>query len=184
MKKWKLLKSEDVSPSKWFPVLKQKLELPDGKIVDDFYISPLGNVVIILPVTKEKEFVFVKQFKNGVNEIMIECPGGNVQKGKTLVESALAELEEEVGIKTSSENLKLITKIASNPTKTNHISYCYIAFDLEINSVQKFDSTENIEIVKVTPKKALEMVNSGEIIVGDSVALINKAYFLYPELFK
>lgn len=34
MKKWKVLEETDVSLSKWFPVLRQTVELPNGKIIE------------------------------------------------------------------------------------------------------------------------------------------------------
>ncbi|MEI6462667.1 MAG: NUDIX hydrolase [bacterium] len=181
--KWKLLKSEDVSPSKWFPVQKHTVELANGTILDDYYISPMGNVVMVLPFTKDNMVVLVRQYKHALDEIVIELPAGFQQKGKSLEESALAELEEEVGIKTTIDNLHLISKVANNPTKTTHVTYGYFTKDLEFNSKQNFDSTEDIELIKVTPKKCFEMALSGEIWVADSVVVILKAYFLYPELF-
>jgi len=57
MKKWKIIKEVDVSPSKWFPVLQHTVELPNGKIVDDYFFSPLGNVVMILPITSKNEII-------------------------------------------------------------------------------------------------------------------------------
>ncbi len=36
IQKWTKISSEDVSPSKWFPISKHKVKLPNGTIVDDF----------------------------------------------------------------------------------------------------------------------------------------------------
>lgn len=184
MEKWKILKEVDVSPSKWFPVLQHTVELPNGKIIDDYFLSPMGDVVMVLPITSENEVVLVKQYKHALGEILIELPAGFQQKGKTLEESALAELEEEVGIKTTADNLIFLGKTANNPTKIKTATYCYLAKNLEFNSKQNFDETEDIEIIKVSPQKALEMVNNGEIWVADSVVNITKAFFQYPDIFK
>jgi ADP-ribose pyrophosphatase len=184
MKKWKTIKTEDVSPSKWFPIERHTVELPNGKIVDDYFMSSLGNVVMIVPVTVNNEIILVKQYKHAADEILIELPAGYQQKNKTLEESALAELEEETGIRTTPGNLILLSKTVTNPTKIASTTYCYLARNLEFNSKQKFDETEDIEIVKVSAKKALDMVLSGEIWVADSVVNILKASITYPELFK
>ena len=37
IKKWRLLKEEDVSPSRWFPLYKHTVKLSSGKIIDDYY---------------------------------------------------------------------------------------------------------------------------------------------------
>jgi ADP-ribose pyrophosphatase YjhB (NUDIX family) len=184
MKKWKILKKEDVSPSKWFPVIRHKVELSDGTIIDDYFVSPLGNVAMVLPITTKNEIVLVKQYKHAIGEILIELPAGFQQKGKSLEESALAELEEEVGIKTTSDNLIFLGKTANNPTKTTHVTHCYIAMNLDFNSQQNLEITENIEILKIAPRKVLEMVKNEDIWVADSVVNIVKAFFKYPDIFK
>jgi ADP-ribose pyrophosphatase YjhB (NUDIX family) len=184
MEKWKIIKETDVSPSKWFPVLQHTVKLPDGKIIDDYFISPMGNVAMVLPITSKNEIVLVRQYKHALGEILTELPAGFQQKGKTLEESALAELEEEVGIKTTVDNLIFLGKTANNPTKTTHVTYCYLARNLEFNSKQNFDATENIEIIKVPPLEALEMVKNGEIWVADSAVNILRAFFQAPDIFK
>ncbi len=184
MEKWKILKETDVSPSKWFPVLQHTVKLPNGTIIDDYFISPMGNVVMVLPITSKNEIVLIKQYKHALGEILIELPAGFQQKGKTLEESALAELEEEVGIKTTADNLIFLGKTANNPTKTTHVTFGYLAKNLEFNSKQNTEITENIEILKVSPNEALEMIKRGEIWVADSVVNITRAFFQFPDIFR
>jgi 8-oxo-dGTP pyrophosphatase MutT (NUDIX family) len=184
MKKWKIIKETDVSPSKWFPVFQHTVELSNGNIIDDYFISRFDDVAMVLPVTSQNEIVLVRQYKHALGEIVIELPAGFQQPGKSIEETALAELEEEVGIKTSADNLVFLGKIANNPTKTKHIKYCYLAKNLEFNSEQKLDDTEDIEIIKVSPQKALEMIKNNEIWISDSVAIILKVFLKFPEIFK
>jgi 8-oxo-dGTP pyrophosphatase MutT (NUDIX family) len=183
MEKWKILETKDVSSSKWFPVIQDKVQLTNGKIIDDFFTAPMGNVAMVLALTKEGKFVFVKQYKHGIRDIMIELPAGVQQEGKSVIETAVIELEEEVGIKTRIDNLLLIGKAINNSTKTDHVSYCYLAKDLEFNSKQNLEVTEEIEIVQVTPKKAIDMVKSGEIWGADTAMFILKASIMFPEIF-
>ncbi len=174
---------EDVSPSRWFPVERHVVELPDGTIVDDYFISPLGDVVMVLPVTCDNEFVLVRQYKHAIGEIVIELPAGFQQAGKSLEETAVAELEEECGIKTAVSSLIFFGKVANNPTKTTHVTYCYLVRDAEFNSVQNLEPTEEIELLTVTPQQALTMIKNGDIWVGDSIVTIMKAFLHFPDLF-
>jgi len=183
LKKWKIISEEDVSPSKWFPILKHVVELPGGKVVDDYFISPFGNAVMILAFTSNNEIVLVRQYKHGLGELLIELPAGFQQEGKSIEESALAELQEETGIKTSIKNLEFIGKISNNPTKTNQVTHGFLARNLEFNSAQHFDPTEEIELLLVKPKHLIDMVIKGELWTGDSVSMIMKVYMTYPELF-
>lgn len=184
MKKWKILKVEDISPSKWFPIQKHTVKLPNNKIVDDFYVSRLGKVAMVLPITENNEVVFVEQYKHGIGEVMIELPAGFMQKGKTIEGSALAELEEETGIKITKRDLISLGKISVNPTKSDHVTYSFLAKNLKFNSKQKFDENEDIKLRRIKPKKAIEMIIQGKIWAADTTISILKAARMFPELFR
>ncbi|WP_232336460.1 NUDIX hydrolase [Mucilaginibacter aquatilis] len=183
IKKWKVLEEADVSPSPWFPMLKHKVELANGLIVDDYFFSPLGDVVQVLALTPKHEVILVRQYKHALGEILLELPGGMQQKDKSLIQSALNELEEEVGVKAEASQLISLGKIANNPTKTKQITYGYIMFDAEFNSTQKLDVTENIEVLTMPAPEVLRRVKDGEIWVTDSMNFILKAALRYPEIF-
>lgn len=184
IKKWKLISKQDVSPSKWFPVEKHVVKLSSGEVVDDYFVGILGNVVMVLPITKDGNFIFVRQYKHAYDEILIELPAGFQQNGSTLLESAINELNEEVGIKTSESNLIPLGKVTNNPTKTTHVTYGFLATNLDYNSKQNLEKTEEIEILEFSPKSVLEMIKNGDIIVADTISFIMKTYLLYPDLFR
>lgn len=184
LQKWTVIKEEDISPSKWMPVLRHTVQLPNNTVVDDYYFSPLGNVAMIMAFTNTNKIVLVRQYKHGLGEILVELPGGMQHHNATMEACAVAELEEETGIKVSERELIALGKIAGNPTKTNQVTYGYIVKNAVFNAVQKLDSTEEIELLTVTPKELLQMTASGQIWVADTVAFIMKAYLLFPELFE
>ena len=184
MEKWEIISEEDVSPDKWFPVSKHVVRLPNGIVVDDYYLSPIGDVVMILPITKGKKIVLVKQYKHGVGEVIIELPAGFKKEGISYQQTAVEELEEEVGIRVNVKNLISLGKLASNPTKLTSSIHGFLAKDLEFNSIQNLEVTEDIEIVEVTPDEAIKMIDRGEIWASDSVAFIFMLKHKYPEYFK
>jgi ADP-ribose pyrophosphatase len=184
LKKWKVLSEKDVSLTPWFPLLQHSVELPNKKIIDDYFISPVGNCVMVLPVTTRGEIVLVRQYKHGLGEIVVELPAGFQQPGKSIEESAAAELLEETGIKTAIGNLQPIGRMSCNPTKTNQVTHGFLARNLEFNSVQHLDPTEEIELLVVSPENVIRMIAENEIWVGDSVSMIMKAYLLFPDLFR
>ncbi|MBD3363510.1 NUDIX domain-containing protein [Candidatus Dojkabacteria bacterium] len=184
IKKWKILKKQDVSPSHWLPVFKHKVELPNNKIVDDFYIAKFPDVVMIMPMTKSGKIVFCKQYRHAIDKIMLELPAGMIQKGKTHKETAIAELEEEVGIKISENKLINIGFSSCMPHKFDYRVYSFLAMDLEFNSKQKLDENEQIEVVTLNPQIVLEKIKSEEIYSSDTVSLIFRVKLIYPEIFE
>lgn len=184
IQKWTVINEEDVSPSPWFPVLKHIVKLANGNIIDDYYFSPLGDVVQVLPITKNNEVVLVKQYKHGMGEVLLELPGGMQQKNRSVIQSALNELEEETGIKTTADRLISLGKIANNPTKLKQVTYGFILFDAEFNAVQKLDATEDIQVITLPAPQVLQMAITNEIWVTDSLNFILKAALAYPDIFE
>ncbi|WP_214071068.1 NUDIX hydrolase [Mucilaginibacter sp. dw_454] len=184
IQKWTLIKEEDISPSPWFPLVKHTVKLANGTIIDDYYYSPLGDVAQVLAVTKNKEVILVKQYKHALGQVLIELPGGIQQKNKSILESAVNELEEETGVKASTDQLISLGKIANNPTKLNQVTYGFILFDAEFNSTQKLDTTEDIQIITKPAPEVLKMAINGEIWVTDSLNFILKAALAYPDIFE
>ena len=47
-----------------------QIELPNGKIIDDYFISIKPDVAIILPITKNQEIIFVRQYRHAVKTLI------------------------------------------------------------------------------------------------------------------
>jgi len=181
LKPWKLLKSKDVSPSKWFPIENRVYELPDGRIVDDFTVTTIADVAMIVPITIDNKVVFVRQFKPGFGDIIIEFPAGRIEDGHAdLKETATHELEEETGIHTI--NLEHFTTIAGFTTKGTEKIYCFLAQGIEFNSKQNLDDNEEIEVLTLTFDEVESMIKSGEIPTAITIAAWEIAKKKFPDI--
>lgn len=183
IQKWTLLHEQDISPNPWFPLVKHTVRLANGNVIDDYYFSPMGDVVQVLALTKNNEVVLVKQYKHALGEILLELPGGMQQKNRSIIESALNELEEETGIKATAGQLISLGKVANNPTKLKQVTHGFILFNAEFNSVQKQDSTEDIQVIIMPAPEVLQKAINGDIWVTDSLNFIYKAALCYPDIF-
>ena len=97
MKPWKLLDSEYLVNAPWLKVAKEKCELPNGKVIDDFYTLWQPDWVLILARTTEGKWVMTEQYRHGSRKIALEFPAGIIDKGETPEQAALRELQEECG---------------------------------------------------------------------------------------
>jgi len=173
LKKWTLLATEDVSPSQWFPLEKRKYQMPNGKIVDDFYVTTLEDSVHIVPITKEGKIVLIRMYKQGADEIMIQFPAGRFEakKHKNKLETAQLELEEETGIKVKAEDLEYVGKFALMTTKASEYAHLYLVRNVEFNSQQNLDDNEEIEILQLWPDEVDQYILEGKI--ADAPAITN-----------
>ena len=97
MKPWKLLSTEYLVNAPWLKVAKEKCELSNGKVIDDFYTLWQPDWVLILARTKEGKWVMTEQYRHGTGKIALEFPAGIIDKGETPEQAALRELQEECG---------------------------------------------------------------------------------------
>lgn len=179
--RWKVLSEEDISPSPWYPLYKHKVRLPNGKVVDDFYVSHLGDVAMVVAVTKNRELILVKQYKHGVRDEVIELPAGRIPEGKKPIEVAENELLQETGIRAG--NLKELGVLYDAPSKDGTNVYGFLTDDVEITTDQTLDDTEDIDVLKIPIDKVDEMISRNEIKGADSVGFIMIAKLKFPTVF-
>lgn len=182
IQKWKLLSETDVSPSKWFPIVKRDYELPNGKIVKDFTITTIADVAMIVPVTEDGKLVFVRQYKPGVDRITIEFPAGRVETHHQSIEdTARHELVEETGI--VAKKMTQLQSMSAFPTKGTEIIYGFLATDLEFTGQQHLDENESIEVLRLTPAEVDQHIENGEICTSHTIAYWYLVQKYHPELF-
>lgn len=98
MRKWTLINSKNILSSKWMTIERRTYELPDGRVVDDFYHLKRSDYVLIVAQNRQGEIAVIKQYRRGVDDEVYELPAGWIEKGESLQEAALRELKEETGL--------------------------------------------------------------------------------------
>ncbi|MBJ6118632.1 NUDIX hydrolase [Pontibacter sp. BT310] len=169
-KPWKVLKSELVFDEKWYKLRRDEVELPNGKVMDDYYVSVRPDVVLTFPVTESGEVIFVRQYKHAAANIFIELPGGVIDDHENNPkEAAKRELLEETGY--TSDNVELVAEVIDNPTKDTNKIYFYLARNAYKIAEQDLDESESIEVLHIPIQDVEKMVLSGKINVSGSIAL-------------
>jgi hypothetical protein len=57
LRKWKLLKSTIVFNNPWCKVRQDEIELPNGQVIDDYFLTIRPEVTLILPITSKQEII-------------------------------------------------------------------------------------------------------------------------------
>lgn len=181
IKKWQLLSEKDISPSPWFPLYVHQVKLPDGKVIDEYYVSKLGDVAMVVAITKKKEIVFVRQYKHGIGEIVLELPAGRIGK-RTPEKAAKEELREETGI--VAEELVYLGGVVVAPSKDSTVTHGFLVKNAKATKKQRLDEHENIEIILIPLSQIETKIKNGEIKVADTIAILNLFRLKAPDLFK
>ncbi|MDJ0631602.1 MAG: NUDIX hydrolase [Xenococcaceae cyanobacterium MO_188.B29] len=171
IQKWTILASHLVLNHQWCQIRQDKIQLANGKIVDDYFVNVRPDIALVFPITANREVVFVRQYRHGVAEILLELPAGSFDPSKEDSLTAVQrELLEETGY-TATEFIKIAT-LYDNPVKDTNKIHLFIAKNATLTSQQKLDETEEIEVTLIPISKIKEKIKSGEICVCGSIAAI------------
>ena len=171
LKKWKILNSRMVINHQWCKVRQDEIELPNGKIIDDYFINIRPEVALILPITSNDEIVFVRQYRHGAGEILLELPAGTFNpKEESPQAAAIRELKEETGYIT--DNVIQLATLYDNPVKDTNKITLFLAENVIKAGIQELDVTEEIEVILNPIKRLIEKIASGEISVAGTVAAL------------
>lgn len=184
LKKWQLTKSIDVSPSSWFPLEKRSYILPDGREVNDFYVTTLADSVHVISLTKQGQVVLIRMYKQGLDEIVISFPAGRFEKQKhqSFIDCAVQEFEEEAGIVVKPQHLTKLGSLSLMNTKASEKAHYFFTFGVEFNSRQKLDEFEEIEVLLMTPKEIDQAIIEGKIWDAPCIAGWQLAKLKFPKL--
>lgn len=172
MKKWKIISSKMALDEKWFRVRKDKVRLPSGKIIDDYYLWISPDVCKIVAITKEGKYILEKKYDHGIGEISMNFPAGIIEKGESPLKAAKRELEEETAY--ISQDIKLIGKLSADITKRTGDFYIFLAQDSRPTGKKSLDVTEEIDILFKSKREVLELIKKGKIQDANTIA----AFFL------
>lgn len=170
IKKWKTLRSKMVFDHTWYRLRQDEVALPNGQIVDDYFVSLRPDIATVLPITETGEVVFVRQYRHGIGKVLLELPAGNFDAGEQPLMVAQRELLEETGYK--SEAWEAIASIYSNPVKQNNQNHLFRATSVKKVAAQQLDSTEDIEVVLKPIADIPKLIASGEVCVAGSIAAL------------
>lgn len=170
MQPWKTLKTDIQINNRWCRVHKDTVELPSGKVIDDYFVHIRPDVVLILPVTDDGNAIMVRQYKHGAKEILLEFPGGFFDPEDSSAEEAAArELREETGY--TCNELEPLTAVYDNPTKDTNKIYFFLARGARKSHDTEFDTTEEIETVEIPFKGIPQLIREQKIKVSGSIAI-------------
>ncbi|SEL87142.1 NUDIX domain-containing protein [Butyrivibrio sp. ob235] len=168
MDKWQQLDREYVVRNRWVTLAKDKVLLPNGSTMDDFYVFEKKNVSLIVALDEENNVLIKKEYRYPVDEFLYELPGGVIEEGNNALETAKRELLEETGY-TSDEWIKLISGY-DYPTKDTNVVNIFLAKNVRKCSGQKLEISEDIEFEFIPLKKAIDMCVSNEIKVNGTIS--------------
>ena len=159
--KWKTLSQKYLIEKPWLTARVDKVQLPTGVFIDEYYVLEYPDWVNTIAITKDGKFVFVRQYRYAIGKTVNELCAGVVEKGEDPMDAAKRELMEETGF--GGGNWQEWMTISANPSTHTNLTHCYLATDVEPLGKQHLDQGEDLEPRIFSREEVLDMLQKGEI---------------------
>jgi len=160
---WRVIQSHYLHRRPWLTMRRDSVRLPNGRVIDDFYVWEHDPWVNVIAVTTSGEVVLIRQYRHGLGQVSFELPAGvHDRPGETLLDAARRELLEETGY--GGGEWKAWMTLSPNPSLQNNLSHTFLATGVEKKGAQRLDATEEITIHLVSPERLGEIIDAGDIV--------------------
>lgn len=123
---WEVLSSEYLAREPWFTVRRERLRLPDGRIVPSYYVFEYPAWVNVIAITRDGHFVMIDQYRHGLGETDYEITAGVVEPtDASLLAAAQRELMEETGY--GGGKWRELMALSANPATQNNLTHTFLA---------------------------------------------------------
>jgi ADP-ribose pyrophosphatase len=158
---WKRKSSKEVADCRVFKVREDFCERESDKKEGSFFVVENPDWVNVIALTRNQEVVLIEQFRHGIEEVILEIPGGMIDDDEDTENAARRELLEETGF--SSGEFILLGKSRPNPAIQNNTVFHYLALNCEKTETPAFDEHESVVTKIVSLEDAKKLIADGTI---------------------
>lgn len=169
---WRVLSYKQLIDSPFLRVRSERVEVPNGPTLEDYFIIENFGWAGIVPVTAEGKFLVNRQYKHGIGAEVLEFPAGGIDEHEheRPILTAQRELMEETGYSVEESDIEPLAEMLANPTGARTRIWWYLARNVRKTGVPKDDPLEVIESFLITPQELLASIHSGEFAVQGQIA--------------
>jgi ADP-ribose pyrophosphatase len=148
----------------------ERVVLPDGRAIDDFYRIELPDFALIFAVTSSDEVLLLRQYKHGVGRTCITCPGGALGEGESPLDAAKRELFEETGF--VSDAWTSLGGFVTNANQRCSIAHLFVARACRREGAPSAPDLEGPELVRVPIDRLWSAFELADVGLASHLALL------------
>lgn len=157
----------------WIEVGVERVELPEGRVVDEFLWVKTRDFAIVVAVTPAGDVILERSYKHGPRRVAISLPAGYLEEGETPLAAAHRELREETGYEADEwKALGSFTVDGNYGVCTEHAFLATNARRVRGTGTADHDDLEEIELLTLPLKEAIALIDKGEVAQLSSAAAL------------
>jgi len=172
--RWELLSSTYVYKDRWFIARADSCRLPDGRVIEPYYVLEMPNWCNVVVVTEDEKIVFVKQYRHAITTTTIELPGGVIDKGETPEQAAIREVREETGFQV--DEVEFMYKVAPNPATNSNTAYFFLGRNAKPVHALNFDPFEDIDVLIYSKEEVKQLLADNGMQHGVQIGALYEAF--------
>jgi len=157
----------------WLEVFEEHVELPDGRLIDDFYTVEMQDFVVVVALTPTGEVVVESLYRHGPGRVTWSLPAGFLHAGRDPVESAILELREETGYE--AESWTLLGRFVVDGNRGCGWCNCLLARDAKRVSEPRSDDLAEAQVALLPWDRMLHLLFAGDMVELASAAAFGLA---------
>lgn len=179
---WKTLDSAYVIERPWLTARRDKVQLPNGKVFDEYYVLEYPTWINVVAIATDGRMILERQYRHARGIVSTEIVAGCVEPGERPLDGARRELQEETGY-TGGVWSELMT-ISPNPSTMSNLCHCFLAEGVKPTAERHLDATEDIDVFLKTKEETLAMLQQGQFTQAMMVAPLWRYFALHTNLLK
>jgi ADP-ribose pyrophosphatase len=160
--------SQTIYQGRAFNLVRDLVRLPNGHEANFDVVEHVGAVTLI-PVDSSGRMYFVKQYRSGPRDSLLELPAGTLEPDEPPATCAAREVREEIGM--AADQIELIGEVWLAPGYSTEYMYFYLATGLYASPLSA-DADEFLEILAIPLSEAYAMALRGELKDGKTLAAL------------
>lgn len=162
LKPWKVLRERTVyRAAPWIRVARQRVRLPDGRVVDDFHRIELGSYAVVVARMADGRLLFERQYKHGIGAVSLTLPGGYLAPKEDPLAGAKREFFEETGCR--ARHWRSLGRFTCNSNYGCGRAHLFLATGVRQVAEPRSGDLEEMEFVLLTARQAAAALRSGRI---------------------
>jgi ADP-ribose pyrophosphatase len=161
MQTWKTKSRQTLlDQSPWLVVEDHSIELPDGKLINNWKWIITPDYVNVVAITEDQDFLCFRQTKYAVDGLTLALAGGHIEEGESALAAAQRELLEETGY--AANSWQHLGSFSVDGNRGSGIAHLFLAMDSYYVSQINADDLEEQHLIKLSRAEVQSALLQGE----------------------